>query len=129
MEKFLSQIKALCKGIPAIKLAYFFGSRATQKDGPMSDYDFAFYLDEKDSAKRFEMRLLLIGKISSLLRTDAVDVVILNDTESPELKYNIIRDGKLFYEQEPFRVLIEPKIVDEYLDFSESLRRFGLTKA
>lgn len=129
MEAFLSPIRSLCKEFLVVKLAYFFGSRALNKSGPMSDYDFAFYLDEKDPKRRFEIRLLLIDRLSRILKTDAVDVVILNDTASQELKFNAIREGTLFYQEEPFRVLVEPKIVDEYLDFSESLRRFGLTKA
>ena len=39
------------KSIPEVKLAYFFGSRATGDDGPASDYDFAVYLDEHDAKK------------------------------------------------------------------------------
>ena len=30
---------------PGVKLAYFFGSRATGDSGPMSDYDFAVHLE------------------------------------------------------------------------------------
>lgn len=31
-------------------------------------------------------------------------------------------------EREPFRVLVEPRILTEYFDFRESLRRHGLTR-
>ena len=70
-----------------------------------------------------------MGKISSKLKTDAVDLCVLNDIEGPELKYNIIKDGVLILEREPFKVLIEPKIMTEYIDFHESLLRYNLTKA
>lgn len=99
------------------------------KGGVLSDYDFAFYLDEKEPQKRFTTRLKLIDTLCRILKVNTVDVVILNDTESPELKYNIIKDGILFYEKEPFKVLIEPKIMNEYFDFHQSLVKYGLTKS
>lgn len=112
-----------------VKLVYIFGSRARENIGPLSDYDFAVYLDEKDSIKRFDIRLELMGKISSKLKTDSVDLVIINDITEPELKFNIINDGKLIIEREPFKILIETKIMTEYIDFHDSLLRHNLTKA
>ena len=38
---------ALFKKYQIIKLVYFFGSKANNSDGVLSDYDLAFYLDEK----------------------------------------------------------------------------------
>lgn len=112
-----------------IKLVYLFGSKATGKEGPLSDYDFAVYLDEKDKKKCFNIKVALMDKISRLLKTDRVDVVILNLTDSLELKYNIIKDGCTIYEKEPFRLLVEPKILNEYFDFHQMLKRYNLTKA
>lgn len=113
---------------PQVKLVYFFGSRATGKDGSLSDYDFAVCLEEKDKKKRFEIKLGLMSKLSHILKTDAVDVVVLNDTESPELKYGIIKEGRLIYEEEPYKVSLEPRILSEYFDFIYGLRKYGLTK-
>jgi len=53
---------------------------------------------------------------------------MLNLIEGPELKYNIIKEGKLIYEKEPYKVLIEPRILNEYFDFRMSLLRYNLTK-
>ncbi len=94
-----------------IKLVYFFGSKAEGKGGVLSDFDFAFYIDEKDHKKLYELKLSLIGRLSLLLNTDKVDVVILNLIDSPEMKYNIIKNGKLILERGPFKVLIEPNNV------------------
>jgi len=113
---------------PQVKLVYFFGSRARGKEGPLSDYDFAVYLDEKDRKKRFEIRLALMAKLSHTLSTDAIDMVVLNDTESPELRYNIVKEGKLIYQQEPYKVSVEPRIFNEYFDFMYGLRKYGLTR-
>lgn len=60
--------------------------------------------------------------------TNKIDVCILNDLKSPELKYNIIKNGYLVYEKEPFKLLVEPPILNEYFDFHQSLSRYHLTK-
>lgn len=125
----LKKLISLFRKYPKIKLVYFFGSQAVSKSGPLSDYDYAFYFDEKDKKKLFELKLDLINKICRLLKTDKVDVVILNLAESPELKYNIVKEGKLIYEREPYKVLIEPKILNEYFDFHSLLLRHSLTRA
>ncbi len=128
-----AQLIAVVKGViqdhPEIKLAYLFGSQATGRTGDMSDFDFAFYADEKDTRRLYDLKFTLSDKISRTLKTDKVDIIILNLTESPELKYNIIKDGKLFYCEEPFKVLIEPRILNEYFDFHDLLARYHLTKA
>jgi len=124
LEKFL----AIFKLYPEIKLVYLFGSRVSGKTGPLSDYDFAVYLNEKDKKKISKIRLELLDKISRALKTDNIDVVVLNTVESPELKYNIIKEGKLILEKEPYKVLVEPKILTEYFDFRFLLLKYNLTK-
>ena len=128
-EKELKKVLAVFKLYKKIKLVYLFGSKATGKTGPLSDYDFAVYLDEKTAIERFNIRCELIGKISMALKTNAIDLCILNDLESPELKFNIIKDGRVIFEKEPFRVLLEPKILNEYFDFKIMLQKYNLTKA
>ncbi len=113
---------------PKIKLVYLFGSQATGGTGPLSDYDFAFYIDEKDSLKRFDLRLKIDSEISLALKTDKVDTVVINSTEMPELKFHIIAYGKLIYEVEPYKLLVEPRAMIEYYDFKLSLQRNNLTK-
>ena len=114
---------------PRIKLVYLFGSRATGEAGPLSDYDFAIYFDEKDPKKMFDIKLELMGQLCRILGTDEVDIAILNLSEMPEFKFNVIREGQLIYEEEPFRVIVEPKILNEYFDFKLILSRYGLTKS
>ena len=122
------KIISVFESFPEVKLVYFFGSKANGNGGPLSDYDFAVYLDEKDRKKRFDTKLNLIKELSLALGTDAIDVVIFNDTESSELKYGIIRDGRVIYEKEPYRVLVEPRVMNDYFDFIYGLRKYGLTK-
>jgi hypothetical protein len=62
---------------PAIVFAYLFGSRADGTAGPRSDVDVAVYL--VDGVDAFNMRLTLMGRLAACLRTDALDVIVLND--------------------------------------------------
>jgi uncharacterized protein len=113
---------------PQVKLAYFFGSRAEGTEGLKSDYDFAVYLEEKDRNKIFSVKASLMDELSRALATDKIDILILNTAESPEIKYQIIQKGKLIYEQEPYRVIVEPQILQNYFDFHQMLVRHGLTQ-
>lgn len=128
-KKKLEKILAIFKSYSEIRLVYFFGSKANNNDGPLSDYDFAIYLDEKNKNRISEIKLELLSKLNKELKTDRIDLVILNTAESPELKYNIIKEGKLIFEKEPFKILVEPKILNEYFDFKEILLKYNLTKA
>lgn len=114
---------------PEVKLVYLFGSRVEGTAGPLSDYDFAVYLDERDPLRMADIQLTLLGELQHRLGTNDVDVVILNLAGSPELKYDAIANGKLIYECEPFRVLVEPRILNEYFDFHDLMKRHGLTRA
>lgn len=129
ISKEIKSLIPIFEKYPEVKLVYLFGSQANGKIGPLSDYDFAVYLDEKDSLKRFNLRLKLAGDISKKLKNNNIDLVVLNDIAGPELKYNIIKDGILLFEKEPFKILVEPKIITEYIDFHDSLLKYNLTKA
>lgn len=125
----IEALKNIFKSYPAVKLAYVFGSRAVGEDGPLSDYDFAVYFDLRDTIMMSDVRFQLLDKLGRELKTDKIDLVILNMTESPELKYNIIKDGKIIYEEEPYKVLFEPRVLNEFFDFRTMLLKHGLTKA
>lgn len=127
-ETQVKAIKSIFQTYPTIKLAYLFGSRATGQTGPLSDYDFAIYTAGLNKEKRFDLRLELMSRLGELLKTEAVDMVSLNDLDAPELAYAIIQEGKLLYAEEPYQVLVEPSILNRYFDFHLSLKRHGLTR-
>lgn len=114
---------------PQVKLVYLFSSTARGDRGPLSDYDFAVFLGTRDKREITRIRFQLMDEISRALKTDMVDVVILDSLSSPELKYNIIRGGELIFGREPYRVLVEPHILNEYFDFHGTLKRHGLPRA
>lgn len=123
------QLKRLFEQYAEIGLVYFFGSRAKGEAGVLSDYDFAAYLDEDDSAKRAELGIKLATAIMGILKTDNIDLHVLNDLHAPELKYQIITSGELIFEREPFVAIVEPRILNEYFDFKYLLRKYNLTKS
>jgi len=125
----LSKLREILASYPQVKLAYLFGSAARGNMGPMSDYDFAIFLDNKDVQEATRIRFELMEKISSALATNSIDVVMLDITGSPELKYNILQEGKLIFEREPFRVIFEPLALNEYFDFYSLLKKHTLTRA
>ncbi|TET90379.1 MAG: nucleotidyltransferase domain-containing protein [Methanomassiliicoccales archaeon] len=110
-------LKDLLQKDDSVQTAYLFGSVAKGRSGPLSDIDIAVLLKESLTPReRYEKRILLINEISSALRTDDVNLVIMNG--SPLLlNYNIIRDGKLLESKnESRRVLFETSIMSRYLD-------------
>ena len=127
-EEQLKKLNKIFKGCPELKIVYLFGSRISGKTGPLSDYDFALYIDQ-NRVEAYHASVDIAGKISKVLKTDKIDTVVINHTDAPEMKYSIIKNGKIIYEIEPFRVLIEPRILNEYFDFRFLLRKHGLTRA
>jgi len=74
-----------------VKLAYLFGSVAEGKEGKLSDIDLAVFLDESLSKKeRFDLQLKLMSEMSSILKTDKVDLIVMNDAPL-SLNYEIIK--------------------------------------
>lgn len=112
-----NKILELVAHFPEIKLLYFFGSRARGNFGPTSDFDFAIYIDTPDKNREIDVYLSFAGHITKAVGSDNVDVVPLHTLDRPELAYNIIYEGKVLYEVEPYRAMIEPRIMQEYFDF------------
>ena len=100
-----------------VELAYLYGSRAEKKEGKLSDIDIGVYLAEKlDKNERFNLRLKLLSKISSLLKTDKVDLVIMNDTQIA-LNFEIIKaNSPIFIRSREKKIELEQKIMSKYLD-------------
>ena len=118
MEKYFLQLNNLFSQHDEIKLIYLFGSQAKNRTSPLSDYDFAVYFDPNiNSISLKEITLTLISEISSIIKSEEIDLVILNQLIYPLLKFNILKEGKLIYQQSSYRLLVEPAIYNEYFDF------------
>jgi predicted nucleotidyltransferase len=100
-----------------IKLTYLFGSVANGNQGKLSDVDIAVLLDDSLSKKeRFDLQLKLIGDLSAILKTNNLDLIIMNDAPL-SLRYEIIKANyPLFIRNEGEKIDFEAKILSAYLD-------------
>ncbi len=100
-----------------VRLAYLFGSVAKGKAGKLSDVDIAVLLDESLNKKqRFDLQLELISDISEILRTDKIDLVVID--EAPlSLKFEIIKANfPLFIRDRMEKIDFEQMVMSRYLD-------------
>jgi predicted nucleotidyltransferase len=109
----LDAIKDVLARSAEVKLAYIFGSCARGDTGPLSDVDVAVFLDSR--VDPFAFRLRLMETLSRALRTEHLDLVILNDA-SPVLRYEVVREGRVIKEDKAARVEFETRALAEYLD-------------
>jgi len=100
-----------------VKLAYLYGSAAKGNRGKLSDVDLAVFLDESLNKKeRFSRQLDLISDLTGILKTDNVDLVIMNDAPL-SLKYEIIKaNNPLLVRNNSEKIGLEHAILSEYLD-------------
>ena len=117
--KTLNSFFSTTKAKPRIDLAYIFGSLAAGKQGPISDYDIAvLFTKPPQPVQRYE----LVHKLSTVMKTDQVDLVVLNSAPI-ELRYAVIASGILAYEANVERkVEYEALTLGLYGDFLPVLR-------
>lgn len=116
LDETLSAVKRYFRERNDVAFAYLFGSRARGTHHSMSDVDLAVYLTESPfSTKRLE----ILGDLVDILRTDNVDLVILN-TASSGLCARVIRSRKVLVDTLPFlRHGFESRTIRTYMDFSK----------
>jgi len=100
-----------------VELAYLFGSIAERTEGPLSDIDIAVYLSGKlTKGERIEKRLELMGELSDLLKTDRIDLLVMNDAASV-INFEVIRPNvPLFVRNEDLKLDVEQQVMSRYLD-------------
>ena len=103
---------------------YLFGSQATGKIHPGSDYDFGVVFSEDISKKdRFDKRLEYMGRLGKIVGSDHVEVIDLN--QSPVfLQYSVISPRKdIYIKDEKNRIAFEHTTLSNYFDRFFYLRR------
>ncbi|TFH41491.1 MAG: nucleotidyltransferase domain-containing protein [ANME-2 cluster archaeon] len=109
--------------IDNVHIAYLFGSTVKGNANKLSDIDIAVMLDENLSKKdMLNMELDLISELTRVLKSDKIDLVVLND--SPLLlKYNIIKYGHFLTSDESKRIAFEANVMSRYLDEQYYIKR------
>ena len=106
--------------VQALNLVYLFGSQATGRAGPMSDYDLGVLIAR--DANQDQIQAEFSHELACVLNTDRIDVVVLNSAPI-ELTYAVIAQGERLYERDMFtRVEFEADTMSRYGDYLPFLR-------
>jgi uncharacterized protein len=102
--------------------AMLIGSQARGEAGPLSDVDLAVWSQpDLDRGQRWDLQLALLGAAQDTLRTNEVDLVMLNEAP-PLFQHRAIRDGVRLVERDhDQRVRFETRALLDYFD-TEPLR-------
>jgi predicted nucleotidyltransferase len=115
IEERLCSLGQALQQCSSILFAYLFGGAATSRLRPLSDVDVAVYLDE--SVDAVEGRLEAIGVVTAHLRTDEVDLVVLN-TAPTALTGRILQTRQVICDRDPLRRhRFESLALREFFDF------------
>ena len=99
-----------------IDFAYLFGSFGKGKPLPLSDVDIAIYL--REALDVHEKKMEILGVLMDLLKTDEIDLVILNEA-TITLRMKILESKKVIVDHNPFlRHHFESLTIREFFDFS-----------
>lgn len=102
---------------PRVLFAYHFGGLAEGEQKPLSDVDLAVFLVGAEGLA--EVKLDLFERLSELLGTDEIDLVLLN-TAPVSLAGRILRNKRVIVDKEPFRRhRYESVTLREFFDFSK----------
>ena len=113
------RVQALGATEAAVFLVYLFGSRASGRAGPGSDYDLGVLLDRREDSPARRARLT--HELVVIMGSEAVDVVFLSQAP-PELAFAVIQ-GQLLYERDlATRVEYEAYVMGRYYDYLPYLR-------
>lgn len=100
---------------PAVRFAYLFGRAASGRLTPLSDIDVAVFLDDK--VDPLEARLAAIGAVTAHLRSDEIDVVVLNSAPT-SLVGRVLLTRKVILDRDPFmRHRFESLALRQFFDF------------
>ncbi len=95
VQQMMAKIAEWCRGRP-VKLCVLFGSQATGRQRPDSDVDLAIWPDQAPSA---QTKLTWLRELETLLGK-SVSLALVSADLDPVLGFEIVRDGRLIYEQQ-----------------------------
>ena len=81
-----------------VEFAYLFGGLTKRIPAPLSDVDIAVYLSKEADA--VQSKLAIFEKLTDILRTDEIDLVVLNRSSLP-LSMNILKNHKILVDKKP----------------------------
>lgn len=123
-ERLAEPLRKRLAARPEILEAYLFGSRVRGDAALHSDVDVAVYLSaERPPDSAYGYAAELTAELSTLLRRNDVDVVLLNRAP-PLLYHRVLRDGvRLFARDLKATTTREGRALSRYCDYLPQLRK------
>jgi uncharacterized protein len=113
IDKTIDYLKEFFKNNPNIIFAYLFGGSLKEKRSPLSDVDIAVCVKDVKKLDYID----LFGKITDILGTGEVDLVILN-TAPVSITGRILQSRKVLTDKNPFaRHIYESLTLRKFFDF------------
>lgn len=123
MTHHIEKITRILKVNPIVEFAYLFGSRAKGITGERSDWDIAIYF-KKDPKNLPEWTVFYLEAEISREIGEEVQIIALNNLDSPVFLFQIINDGLLLTDNNPEkRILFESQALIKYHDWQYFLKR------
>jgi predicted nucleotidyltransferase len=125
IDKIKEILKQYFQNHPEIEVAYIFGSTAQGKINVLSDIDIAIILDSQEVNEklyRYGYKAEILTDLIKLLKTNNVDLVILNEANSL-LRHRVLYFGNLIYSKnEKKRIQFQIDTINKYNDFRQLIR-------
>ena len=110
---------------PEIEVVYIFGSVAQGKITPLSDIDIAILVDNQkidENVYRYGYKAEILSDLIKLLKTNAIDLVILNEANTL-LRHRILYYGKILHSKnEKKRIVFQTTTISKYNDYKQIMR-------
>ena len=120
----LSKLAAYLAEQEDVVAAYLFGSLAVGRANRLSDVDVAVLLVAGLTAEVAVERQLELSEALNAFANREVQVTLLN-TASPQLAYQVIRDGRLLVQRDPqTRIAFEVRAMKRYFDLQPMLAAY-----
>lgn len=121
----IDAIKSTLSKEQSISFAYLFGSKVKNKESYRSDWDIAVYIKDEFLEKNpVWQKFDIENRLSIVLETDAVDVVILNSMDNPLFGFEIITKGVIILNRDDeLRVSFEGEALGRYQDWQYFMKR------
>jgi hypothetical protein len=129
MKRNIDEIREIMKGYfqkhPEIEVAYVFGSVTQGRVNVLSDIDIAIILDKgqvNEKLYRYGYKAEILTDLIKLLRTNNVDLVILNEANSL-LKHRVLYFSKVIYSKnEKKRIQFQIDTINKFNDFKQLIK-------
>lgn len=123
-ESNIKKIQCILNKKPSIIFAYLFGSMATKENNAGSDWDIAIYLKKYPLKNNPWIRFTIQAELSAILKTNTIDIVILNTIQEPSFAFDIINNSIILVDKNPSeRIIYEVKVMNRYFDWQYFLKR------